>query len=96
MGIQVNVGVGLLANSSGRAIVASVSYDPCDYSTIGQEEIHMETTDGQTCKWSISSYNRVRLEDFYQTKEDILSGKIKPGTEVNIIYNPNGILAFGL
>lgn len=96
MNIQVNVGVGLRSNSRGRAIVKNVSYDPCEESSIGREEIKMETMDGKICKWSISDYCRIRYQEFCDTRENVLSGKITTGTEVTIVYNPNGILAFVL
>lgn len=96
MNIQVNVGVGLMNNSCGRATVKDVSYDPCEWSSIGQEKIRMETTDGRICNWSISDYCRIRCQEFCDTRDNILSGKIATGTEVTIVYNPNGILAFVL
>ena len=52
--------------------------------------------DGKICKWSISDYCRIRYQEFCDTRENVLSGKITTGTEVTIVYNPNGILAFVL
>lgn len=96
MSIRVNVGVGLNPNSTGRATVKEVKYDPCKWSSIGQEQIYMETTEGMVCNWFINNHCRLRIEEFVRAREDIKSGKITEGTEVAIIYNPNGILAFGL
>lgn len=96
MNIQVNVGVGLEPNGFKLATVKEVRYDPCEESTIGREEIYMETTDGEVCNWYISIYKVLRLEEFAKTREDIKAGRIKEGTEVSVIYNKNGILAFVL
>lgn len=96
MSIRVNVGAGLNPNSVGRAIVKSVKYDPCEWSSIGQEQIYMETNDGRRCNWFINNFCNLRIEEFVQAREDIKSGKITEGIEVTIIYNPNGILAFRL
>ena len=96
MNIQVNVRAGLKTNSCARAIVKDVHYDPCEWSHIGQEKIEMETTDGRMCQWSINDYCDIRYQEFCDTRDNILSGKITTGTEVTIVYNPNGILAFVL
>lgn len=95
--IYVATGIGLNPNEIRRAIIKSVSYIEPEYSTIGQKEIYMETEDGLICDgWFINNYCSVHLDEFLATSNNIMSGAITKGTEVTIVYNPNGIMYFYL
>lgn len=95
--IYLSVGIGLKPNNVRKAIVKSVSYVKPEYSTIGQQEIHMETEDGLICDgWFINNYCSVHADEFLHTRNNILSGAITKGTEVTIVCNPNGIMYFYL
>lgn len=95
-GIYVNVGVGLRPNEVRKAIVKSVSYEEPEWSTCGLRRIHMETQDGLNAEWDYSNFCRVHADEFWSTRENILTGKITEGTEVIIEYNHNGIMCFYL
>lgn len=94
--IYVSVGIGLKPNSIRKAIVKTVSYVEVEHSTIGQKEIHMETEDGLICEWFINNYCSVHADEFWYTSNNIICGAITKGTEVTIVYNPNGIMYFYL
>jgi len=97
--IYVSLREGLKENKIRKAIIKSVSYVETKGSTIGNEEIHMETEDGLTTPsdgWFINRYCFVHSEEFLEAREKILSGEITDGTEVTVVYNPNGIMYFYL
>lgn len=85
--------------SERKAIVKSVEYKKIEGNVIGQQEIHMQTEDGlstKECGWFMNDLCYIYKDYFLLAKEQILSGEIKEGTEVTVVYNKNDIIYFYL
>lgn len=97
MKVNLAARTGLNSNGERKAIVKSVSFFKPEYTTIGHQEIHLETEDGLSTPsggWFINRHCLVHVGQFCAAREKIISGIIKAGSEITIVYNPNGIMYF--
>lgn len=91
MSIQGDFGTEIKPDCFKQVTVKTVKYEEEDI-----EKIHLETTEGETFEWGISTYNTSCMEEFLRARADILNEKITEGTEVTLKCNANKILAFVL
>lgn len=94
MSVQSDFGLRVRPNCFRLATVKNVSYS--EETSPYKETIYIETMDGDTFEWCMSTYESIYMEEFLEARKNILSNEIAPGTEITLKCNSKGILAFSL